>query len=600
MPSQSIRTRVFPLIFAAACLLFGLLFILFYTFVFTSIDQIFSQQNTSKLRSITQATQEAEKEFRNAVKILYLNRSVQKAFAKIAPSEANDEVLLDLQNKLHLWQEKQEPGAYSAAMYIDRAGTPLVALDFKVTTAQSGGGDLLFTGDDEQSTPSIRLDPSVTMTWSADMLHANRTYAIHHEDGTYSLRSIYPILDRKTKEANGFFSIDRPLSTLIQWNAEKDETLLIVDAETQRLIFDSSSSENATRTLDQAHPYLTTVQYTQENAEIPPYAKAEGEQGELLIIRETLPEIGWELFHIAQLNPYISGPQARGRLLVAGALVFLIVTGGAIYTLTKRVQSRSQQLEEANAIVSQHNQLLEQELQTAHDMQMRLMPQENPQLDGYEVVGRCRPATAVGGDFFQYFNVEDKKWIFTLADVTGHGMQAAVPTMVFSGLLDTEISYSAEPETLMPKLNDRLYRVLEPRTFVCLSLGELDCAKNTMRISNGGCPYPYFYKASNQSVDELSLSAFPLGVRDGSTYEVLEVPLDSGDVIVFCSDGIIEAAGKGDELFGFERVARIVGDAGIEGSNAEQIIDSLFSELDAFSAGYEQDDDQTIVVVRAA
>ena len=600
MPSQSISTRAFPLIFAAACLLFGMLFIFFYTFVFTSIDQIFSQQNTSKLRSITQATQEVEKESINAVKILYLNRSIQRVFAKITPSGVNEEILWDLQNKLHVWQEKHEPGVYSAAMYLDRAGTPLVAIDFNVTTTQSDNSDLLATGDDDPSTSIVRLDPSVTSTWSADNLQARGTYAIQHEDGTYSLRSIYPILDRKTKEANGFFSIDRPLTTLIQWNAEKDETLLIVDAETQRLIFDSSSSENATRTLDQAHPYLTTVQYTQENAEIPPYAKAEGEQGELLIIRETLPEIGWELFHIAQLDSYISGPQARGRLLVAGALVFLIVTGGAIYTLTKRVQSRSQQLEEANAIVSQHNQLLEQELQTAHDMQMRLMPQENPQLDGYEVVGRCRPATAVGGDFFQYFNVEDKKWIFTLADVTGHGMQAAVPTMVFSGLLDTEISYSAEPETLMPKLNHRLCRVLEPRTFVCLSLGELDCAKNTMRISNGGCPYPYFYKASNQSVDELSLSAFPLGVRDGSTYEVLEVPLDSGDVIVFCSDGIIEAAGKGDELFGFERVARIVGEAGIEGSNAEQIIDNLFSELDAFSDGYEQDDDQTIVVVRAA
>ena len=160
----------------------------------------------------------------------------------------------------------------------------------------------------------------------------------------------------------------------------------------------------------------------------------------------------------------------QARLLVASALIFLTVAGVAIYTLTRRIQSRSQQLEEtnlqleeANSIVSQHNQLLEEELQTAHEMQMRLMPQEDPQLDGYEVVGRCRPATAVGGDFFQYFNVDDKKWIFTLADVTGHGMQAAVPTMVFSGLLDTEISYSAEPEeTLMPKLNHRLCRVLEP------------------------------------------------------------------------------------------------------------------------------------------
>lgn len=600
MPSQSIRTHAFPLIFAAACLLFGMLFILFYTFVFTSIDQIFSQQNTSKLRSITQTTQKAEKEFRNTVKILYINRSVQKAFAKIATSEANEKILWDRQNKLQIWYWKQEPGVYTAAMYMDRAGMPLIALDFNATTAQSDGGDLLSTGNGDQSKPSVRLDPSVTSTWSADMLQVNSTHAIYHFDGTYSLRSIYPVLDRKTKEANGFLSIDRPLHSLLQWNEKKDDTLLILDTETQRLIFDSYSPENATRLLGQAHPYLVNVQYTQDKSEIPPYAKVEIEQGELLIIRESLPEIGWELFHITRLNPYISGPQTRGRLLVAGALIFLTITGGAIYTLTKRVQSRSQQLEEANAIVSQHNQLLEQELQTAHDMQMRLMPQENPQLDGYEVVGRCRPATEVGGDFFQYFNVEDKKWIFTLADVTGHGMQAAVPTMVFSGLLDTEISYSAEPETLMPKLNNRLCRVLEPRTFVCLSLGELDCAKNTMRISNGGCPYPYFYKASNQSVDELNLSAFPLGVRDGSTYDVLEVPLSSGDVVVFCSDGIIEAAGKGDELFGFERVGRIIADAGMEASNAEQIIDDIFSELDTFSAGYEQDDDQTIVVVRAA
>ncbi|MEE3233103.1 MAG: SpoIIE family protein phosphatase, partial [Candidatus Latescibacterota bacterium] len=530
MPSQSISTRSFPLIFAAACLLFGMLFIFFYTFVFNSIDQIFSQKNTSKLSSITQTTQETEKEFRNTAKILYLNRSVQKAFAKIALSGASEEILLDLQNKLQVWHEKQGPDVYSAAMYMDRAGMPLIALDFNATAARSDGDDLLSTLNNGPSKPSIILDPSVTSTWSANMLQANRTYAVHHVDGTYSLRSIYPVLDRKTKEANGFLSIDRTLHWLLQWNVKKEETLLIIDVATQQLVFDSSSAENATQPLDSTYPYLIDAEYMQDETEIPPYAKAEGEHGELLVIRETLPEIGWQLFHIAQLNPYISRPQARGRLLVAGALVFLIVTGGAIYTLTKRVQSRSQQLEEANAIVSQHNQLLEQELQTAHDMQMRLMPQKNPQLDGYEVVGRCRPATEVGGDFFQYFNVDDKKWIFTLADVTGHGMQAAVPTMVFSGLLDTEISYSSEPETLMPKLNHRLCRVLEPRTFVCLSLGELDCTKNTMRISNGGCPYPYFYKASDQSVDELNLSAFPLGVRDGSTYEVLEVPLDSGDV----------------------------------------------------------------------
>ena len=599
MLSQSIRTRAFPFIFVTACLLFGMLFMLFYTFVFTSIEQIFSQQSTAKLMTLSREAEKNESEFRNSVKILYLNRSVQRLFAKFVTTRADQAHLLDLQEMLEIWHKKQENGLYSAAMYVDHNGIPLVAIDFSKTTSSSNTTDLSTTTDTDTSEPTVRLDQSVITTWSPDNLRPNTTLVLLKEEDTHIIRSIYPILDRKTKKSNGFLSIDRPLSSLFVWNETKEEMLLIVDTKTGRLVLDSFSPENVAQLLDQSYPQIAHAEYLREE-DVPPYAKSQIKDKELLIVSETLSAIGWELIHVTHLNRYISGPKDRGRLLVVGALVFLLVTGSAIYMLTRRVQARSEQLEQANSIVSEHNALLEQELQTAHEMQMRLMPQKNPDIEGYEVVGKCRPATEVGGDFFQYFSVDQKKWVFALADVTGHGMQAAVPTMVFSGLLDTEISYSAKPETLMPKLNSRLCRVLEPRTFVCLSLGELDTKENKMRISNGGCPYPYFYKASSQSVDELNLSAFPLGVRNGSTYEVLEVPLESGDVVVFCSDGIIEATGNGDELFGFERVERIISDAGAEDSNAEQIINRLFSELDAFSVGHEQDDDQTIVVVRAA
>mgnify|MGYP005627951099 FL=1 len=615
MLSQSIRTRFVPrtwfyrLIFAVSCLLFSMLFIFFYSFIFTSIDQIFSQQNTSKLQSIVHTAQVQEENFRNSVKILYLNRSVQRIYARIKTSGADKALFIDLQELLQTWYGKQGNELYSAAMYVDRDGIPLVAIDFAYGATQSNAADLFSTNTTDPAipsirrnpaTPSIRLDPSVIATWSPDRLHANSSYVVSAADSTDILRTIYPILDRKTKEPNGFLSIDRPLSTLFEWAARKDESLIMVDTNTGHIVFDSSSPENTLLQFSQAYPHIAQAEYSQDENDIPPYAKAILQQKELFVIHNRLADIEWEFFHITPLDKYINGPKSRGRLLVAGALVFLLVTGGAIYTLTRSVQSRSQELEEASAIVSEHNELLAQELQTAHEMQMRLMPQQNPQLEGYEVVGRCRPATEVGGDFFQYFSIDQQKWVFALADVTGHGMQAAIPTMVFSGLLDTEISYSALPETLMPRLNSSLCRMLEPRTFVCLSLGELDCAKNTMRISNGGCPYPYFYKASSKSVSELNLSAFPLGVRPSSTYEVLEVSLEPGDVVVFCSDGIIEASDHSGELFGFDRVAQIIADAGSEYSSAEHIIEHLFGELDAFSAGNEQDDDQTIVVVRAA
>ena len=88
-------------------------------------------------------------------------------------------------------------------------------------------------------------------------------------------------------------------------------------------------------------------------------------------------------------------------------------------------------------------------------------------------------------------------------------------------------------------------------------------------------------------------------MRVNSTYDVAEVKLGEGDLVVFCSDGIIEAMSESGELFGFDRVAQVISQGGYRSESAECIIDNLFKELDAFAMGREQDDDQTVVVVRA-
>ena len=267
--------------------------------------------------------------------------------------------------------------------------------------------------------------------------------------------------------------------------------------------------------------------------------------------------------------------------------------------LEARVARRTLELERANKVVSKHNELLKQELQTAHDMQMGLMPTENPTVAGFDIVGRCRPATEVGGDFYQYFPLKDGRIIITVADVTGHGMQAAVPTMVFSGLLDTQIEYTSTPHELMPRLNNSLHRILERRTFVCFTVGELDPRHNRVRLSNGGCPYPYLYRASSQTVDEIALSALPLGIRAESSYSVAELFLEKGDLVVLCSDGIIEAANGAGELFGYERTLETIRQAGMAGYNGAELVDQIFAQLESFTGGGMQEDDQTMVVIRA-
>ena len=268
--------------------------------------------------------------------------------------------------------------------------------------------------------------------------------------------------------------------------------------------------------------------------------------------------------------------------------------------LEERVVRRTAELEEANKVVQAHNALLERELETAHDMQMQLMPTAHPEIPGFDIAGICRPATHVGGDFFQYFPLPGGRLALALADVTGHGMEAAIPTVLFSGMLDNQMEETTSPEALFSRLNRSLFRNLNRRTFVCFTMGELDPARQLLRLVNGGCPYPYHYVAATGQVAEITLDAFPLGLRQEAQYEQIAVDLSPGDRVVFCSDGIIEAGCEEEEIFGFERTRAAIGRAAGEDLPAPELIDYLLKEIDAFCGPVEQHDDQTIVVLEVA
>ena len=239
----------------------------------------------------------------------------------------------------------------------------------------------------------------------------------------------------------------------------------------------------------------------------------------------------------------------------------------------------------------------EEELQTAHDMQMGLMPEEPPGIEGFDIAGRCIPANHVGGDFFQYFHQEGKL-AMAMADVTGHAMAAAVPVMVFSGILDSQIEIGGDLEDLFSRLNRSLYRNLDRQTFVCFTMAQLDPPTCVFSLCDAGCPYPYHFLAETGEIIELQVDTYPLGVRPETDYEMLQTQLQPGDRIVFCSDGIIEADNAEGEQFGFEQTAETIRNACKEGLSAEATIDRILEAVAAFKGDAPQSDDMTCVVVR--
>jgi len=239
----------------------------------------------------------------------------------------------------------------------------------------------------------------------------------------------------------------------------------------------------------------------------------------------------------------------------------------------------------------------ENELQTAHDMQMGLMPAKSPDLPGVGVAGFCSTANSVGGDFYQYFEGEVRLMI-SLADVTGHSMEAAIPAVMFDGILHTHMETPRPMPELFQSLNRSLCHSLREHTFVCLSMVDLDPATRIMRLSNCGCPYPLHYRAGAGEIAEIEVDAYPLGVRPDTEYRDTVIPLGEGDYVVLHSDGFSEATNAEEQLFGFDRTMEVIRQGCSEGLSPEDLIERLISEVKAFTGDEPQADDMTCVVIR--
>jgi len=242
------------------------------------------------------------------------------------------------------------------------------------------------------------------------------------------------------------------------------------------------------------------------------------------------------------------------------------------------------------------------ELAAARQMQMGLMPTKGPRIDGLNVAGSCRPATHVGGDFFQYLQMDDSRWVICLADVTGHGMEAAIPVVMFSGVLKGLVEEGRDMDDLLYNLNNTMHgsltgNTLTGRTFVCFSGGELDVPTRTLRLSNAGCPFPFHYRASTRDVVELELEGYPLGVRPDHHYKLLEVSLEVGDRVVLCTDGIVEAEDRAGHMFGFERTSYAIREGCRRGLSADELAEFIPDEVRSFTGDVDQQDDQTVVAI---
>jgi sigma-B regulation protein RsbU (phosphoserine phosphatase) len=240
---------------------------------------------------------------------------------------------------------------------------------------------------------------------------------------------------------------------------------------------------------------------------------------------------------------------------------------------------------------------LEHELDQARDTQMRLVPAEPLRLGSWEVTGRVTPARQVGGDSFDYFVVGDQRLGFSIGDVSGKGMPAALLMMTAQSYLRVYCNSDRPLPEKLRQLNRGVVRSAQPGKFITLFYGELEPAAGLLRYVNAGHNYPLLRRADG-SLEPLIEGGLMLGFGEDVEFAQGEVSMEPGDALLLYSDGVSEAMDLGGQDYGEGRLQEAWQRHGT--LPPAEFIAKVMAEIEEFRAGAPQSDDITLVVLAAA
>jgi phosphoserine phosphatase RsbU/P len=239
---------------------------------------------------------------------------------------------------------------------------------------------------------------------------------------------------------------------------------------------------------------------------------------------------------------------------------------------------------------------LQQQLEMASAIQQQLLPHGVPSIRGLEIAARYRPAAQVGGDLYDFI-VRDGRLYTIAADVSGHGVASAIFMSNARSAIRTLIDVAnADIPTLTEGLNTRMVEDSgDSGMFISAVIASYDPLTRCLGIVNCGHPEPVVVRHCNR-VETIPASAAPIGLMQPLGATRSEVSLEPGDMVCFYTDGLIEAANAGQEMFGQPRLEWTLRSAA--GRSLDDVADSLIAEVAAFHGQHGLEDDLTLVLMR--
>jgi sigma-B regulation protein RsbU (phosphoserine phosphatase) len=239
----------------------------------------------------------------------------------------------------------------------------------------------------------------------------------------------------------------------------------------------------------------------------------------------------------------------------------------------------------------------EEQLRVARDIQQRLFPKAPPHIPGFDIAGASNPASATGGDYFDYLPMRQGRLGVVVGDVTGHGIGPALLMAETRAYLRVLAESHDDAADVLSNANRVLAEDIGSERFITMLLVSLDPQRRVLSYANAGHTAGYVFNAAGEVRAELRRTGVPLGVRADTRYPpAQQVPLAAGDFVLLLTDGIDEAMSPDDRIFGIERALEVV--RAQRGQPAQNMVEALYEAVRRFAENSPQLDDATAVVIK--
>jgi sigma-B regulation protein RsbU (phosphoserine phosphatase) len=242
---------------------------------------------------------------------------------------------------------------------------------------------------------------------------------------------------------------------------------------------------------------------------------------------------------------------------------------------------------------------MEEEMSMARRIQQGLLPKSNPVIEGLDIAGISIPALSVGGDYYDFIKLGEKKILVVVADVSGKGMSAALYMSKIQGMIQLAAHMYASPKEMLIEVNRRIYDGIERKSFITMILALFDLEKREVSICRAGHNKALISWGGELQFEEGA--GIGVGLEPGKIFEAHlhenRRTLEQGQLFLLYSDGLTEAMNEHDEEFGEDRVLTLV--QAQRHASALKLQQAIVAKADEFRGTAEVHDDITVVVIKA-